>query len=354
MKNKLDYLIIGQGIAGSVLSYVLQQRGKRILVIDNASPYNASKAASGMCNPITGRRLVKTWKAEEMFPYLHTFYKDLQENIGGDFWKKMEVFRTFESIKQQNDWFSELDKKGFEDFVNPNTHTQPYKAFIDLPFGGWETQQALYINTAQLLAQYRNFLEKNGLYHKTQFDYADLSIHTDKILWKDIEAQKIIFCEGARVLRNPYFNYLPFRPDKGEWLKVKIKDKELPHALKKNLFIIPLGNQEFLISGTYNARELHYLSTEEARKQLTEKLDKILKLPYQILEQKAGIRGSTAHRRPLIGLHPKHEALALFNGFGTKGLSLSPYLAPKMADYLETGAALEAEIDLRNSKANYL
>jgi len=350
MKTNLDYFIIGQGIAGSVLSFVLHQRGKNILVIDNASPYNASKAASGMCNPITGRRLVKTWKADEMFSHLHTFYKELEETIGGDFWQKMEVFRTFESVKQQNDWFNDLEKKGFESFVNPQTDTSPYKEFIDLPFGGWETQHALNINTSQLLHQYRLFLEQNDLYLKAQFEYTDLEVKVDKVIWKGIEARKIIFCEGARVVRNPYFNYLPFRPDKGEWLKVKIKEKEIPHALKKNLFIIPLGNQEFLVSGTYNAHEMHYLTTESARQQLTEKLDKILKLPYQILEQRAGIRGSTAHRRPIIGLHPQHESLALFNGFGTKGLSLSPYLAPQMADYLESGEGLNEEVDLRNMK----
>lgn len=348
MNTKLEYLIIGQGIAGSVLSFVLYQQKKQHLVIDNGSPYNASQAASGMCNPITGRRLVKTWKAEEIFPHLHQFYQQLSDSIGGNFWQKMEVFRTFESIKQQNDWFNEREKKGFGAFVNWKTNSYLYQNFIDVPFGGWETQQALYIDTAQLLRQYRHFLGNEKSYLQSHFDYKDLQIKPEGVVWKGIEAKKIIFCEGARVLRNPYFNYLPFKPDKGEWLKIKIDSTEtLPHALKKNVFIIPLGNQEYLVSGTYNARELNYLTTENARQQLTQKLDKILKLPYQILAQKAGIRGSTAHRRPLIGLHPTHGALVLFNGFGTKGLSLSPYFAAQLATYLETGEGLAEEVDIR-------
>ncbi len=348
MKTKLAYLIIGQGIAGSVLSFVLYQQNKPHLVIDNGSPYNASQAASGMCNPITGRRLVKTWKAEEIFSHLHQFYQKLEETIGGGFCQKMEVFRTFDNIKQQNDWFNESEKKGFGAFVNWQTAIEPYKKFTYVPFGGWETQQALHIDTANLLKQYRNFLINQKSYLQANFDYKDLQITPNGVVWKDFEASKIIFCEGARVLRNPYFNYLPFKPDKGEWLKIKIHSTEiLPHALKKSVFIIPLGNQEYLVSGTYNARQLHYLTTEDARQQLTQKLDKILKLPYQILAQKAGIRGSTANRRPLIGLHPDHAALALFNGFGTKGLSLSPYFATQLLTYLETGEGLAEEVDIR-------
>ncbi len=348
MKRQLDYLIIGQGIAGSVLSFVFYQQNKSHLVIDNASPYNASQAASGMCNPITGRRLVKTWKAEEIFPRLHQFYETLTDAIGGSFCQKMEVFRTFDNIKQQNDWFNESEKKGFGNFVNWQTNPLPYQKFIDVPFGGWETQEALHIDTASLLKQYRTFLINEEIYLQANFDYKDLQITQNGVVWKDIKAKKIIFCEGARVIRNPYFNYLPFKPDKGEWLKIKIHSTDtLPHALKKNVFIIPLGNQEYLVSGTYNARELHYLTTENGRKQLTEKLDKILKLPYQILEQKAGIRGSTANRRPLMGLHPSQDALALFNGFGTKGLSLSPYFAAQLATYLETGEGLAEEVDIR-------
>lgn len=59
MKNEFDYLIIGQGLAGSILGYTLLERGKKVLVLDEPKFQNCSKIAAGICNPITGRNLVK-------------------------------------------------------------------------------------------------------------------------------------------------------------------------------------------------------------------------------------------------------------------------------------------------------
>jgi len=55
-----DVLIIGQGICGTFLSWWLEQKGLSFIVIDEERPYTASRAAAGLINPVTGRRIVKT------------------------------------------------------------------------------------------------------------------------------------------------------------------------------------------------------------------------------------------------------------------------------------------------------
>ena len=50
----LDYLLIGQGISGSVLAWQLLKVGKRIVVINNTLANRASSVAAGVYNPITG------------------------------------------------------------------------------------------------------------------------------------------------------------------------------------------------------------------------------------------------------------------------------------------------------------
>ena len=59
MKAKYEYIIIGQGIAGSMMAHTLLSRGKNILVIDQFHPNSSSNIASGVVNPITGRKMVK-------------------------------------------------------------------------------------------------------------------------------------------------------------------------------------------------------------------------------------------------------------------------------------------------------
>ena len=65
----VDYIIVGQGICGTFLSWNLLKKGKSVLVIDEANPYSSSKVANGVINPVTGRRIVTVWMADELFPF---------------------------------------------------------------------------------------------------------------------------------------------------------------------------------------------------------------------------------------------------------------------------------------------
>jgi glycine/D-amino acid oxidase-like deaminating enzyme len=62
--------------------------------------------------------------------------------------------------------------------------------------------------------------------------------------------------------------------------------------------------------------------------------------------QRCGIRPSTRDRLPVMGRHPDHPQIALFNGFGSKGATWAPPLAEHFASHLLNGDALDEEIDL--------
>ncbi len=76
---EVDFLLIGQGLAGTVLSYRLVNSGKRVHVIDQASNNHCSRVAAGLYNPLTGRKMVKTWNADEIFPEIEPFYAQLEK-----------------------------------------------------------------------------------------------------------------------------------------------------------------------------------------------------------------------------------------------------------------------------------
>ena len=61
---KVDYLIIGQGLAGSLLAWELIQRRCSVVVVDNGNE-NASQIAAGLINPITGMRFVKYYSLRQ-------------------------------------------------------------------------------------------------------------------------------------------------------------------------------------------------------------------------------------------------------------------------------------------------
>ncbi|MGZ5190825.1 MAG: FAD-dependent monooxygenase, partial [Flavisolibacter sp.] len=57
---QVDYLIIGQGICGTMLSWFLHKEGKTCIVIDDDNQNSSSKIAAGIINPVTGRRYAYT------------------------------------------------------------------------------------------------------------------------------------------------------------------------------------------------------------------------------------------------------------------------------------------------------
>ena len=53
----IDFLIVGHGLAGSVLAHMLLERGQRVVVLEDKSLHSASKVAAGLVNPLIGPKL---------------------------------------------------------------------------------------------------------------------------------------------------------------------------------------------------------------------------------------------------------------------------------------------------------
>jgi glycine oxidase len=85
-------------------------------------------------------------------------------------------------------------------------------------------------------------------------------------------------------------------------------------------------------------------------KELTEKLNELAVFPYKITNQSWGIRPTTPDRRPILGAHPEHQNVLIFNGLGTKGVSLAPYFSQVLSELLENEVPLNKEVDIQRYK----
>ena len=73
----IDFLIIGQGICGTMLSWFLQKAGKSFLIIDDNNADAPSKVSAGIINPVTGRRFVYSWMIDTVMPFATQTYKEV-------------------------------------------------------------------------------------------------------------------------------------------------------------------------------------------------------------------------------------------------------------------------------------
>ncbi|MEO6686601.1 MAG: FAD-dependent oxidoreductase, partial [Dyadobacter sp.] len=117
--------------------------------------------------------------------------------------------------------------------------------------------------------------------------------------------------------------------------------------VNQGIFILPVSGTKCRVGATYSWENLNWETTQSAREELEEKLKPILKVPYKISGQSAGIRPSSHDRRPMLGIHPDQPRLGIFNGLGTKGVTLAPFFAKELAEYLVHHKELSEAVNIK-------
>ena len=341
----VDYIIVGQGIAGTVMAHTLMKEQQRVVVIHNPQLPSSSKVAGGLFNPITGRKMVKTWKADELFSYFFGFYQELEHLLDAKFFYPTSIYRPFKSIEEQNEWMGKSASDEFLKYVKECHTNAAFIDFVEDKFGGLELNRCGFVDIPRMLAGYKNHLKKTGSYIEENFEEERLEFDGNGVKYGEIQAKKVIYCNGGFVKNSKYFSWLPFRLVKGETLLIET-EKVLPMIFNRGVFILPKGNNMAVVGATYDWKDTSWEVTEKAKNDLVVRLKKILKVDFEIVGQKAGIRPATLDRRPFIGVHPENSRVAVFSGLGTKGVSIAPYFAKEFVKHLENNTVLDKEVNI--------
>ncbi len=346
MDRNVDFIIVGQGIAGSVLAQTLILKGKKVLVIDDQKLSQTSRIAAGLYNPVVFKRLVKSWLADELISCMDQFYPEAESILKGSFYFKKRIIKLFTEENEKALWIKKQSEEVGK-YLSPDIFEEFLPELLMDTLGASEVIHAGNIDAKVYLELFRNYLKEKNVLLEEEFDSLQFSIAEKTVRYKSTTAHKIIFCEGHKSVSNPYFSYLPFKLTKGEILTVRIPALGNQDAvINKGVFILPLGDQLYKVGATYEWNELTENTTEKGRAELVHKLEKVLRVPFEVRDHQAGIRPTVSDRRPLIGLHPDHPQIGIFNGMGTKGMMLAPYFAEQFARFLEKGTPIHPEADI--------
>jgi glycine oxidase len=357
LNASVNYIIVGQGLAGTILAQTLVNKGKSVVVIDKQGMSNASRVAAGLYNPVVFKRLVKSWMADELIEVMDDFYATAEELLNEKFYFKKQIVKLFAEEQEKTLWLKKcneevgkyLSKTIQNDFLQDIIYNDPMGESSEVLNAG-------NLDTALFLNSFNNCFKINNILLEEEFEFNKLIISENSVHYKHISADKIIFCEGYKTLDNPYFNWLPFKLTKGEIITVKIPmlaEKGIAFSEKvinKGIFILPLSNDTYKVGSTYEWTDLTEQTTEKGKAYLIDRLQKVVKVPFEITDHQVGIRPTVIDRRPLIGLHPQYSQLAVFNGMGTKGVMLAPFFAKQFVEFLENKLPLDKEVDISRFK----
>lgn len=331
--------IIGQGLAGTILAHQLDERNCDYLIFDLHDPkHTSSWVAAGLFNPVTGKRNLKTWMADELFESLFDFYPAMEAKLQSRFFHPMPLLRIFDSVRGQNEGLEKASTGLLDPFTSlSDYHESGYAHPTKDLFGSLEIHQSGYLDT-------RSFLESSRLY----FQNKKQLLETRFIINQMNETENVfIWCTGyTESTITGQYNHC-FKPVKGEVLTIALPELKIEHILLgQGIFVIPLFNGQYRLGATYNWDITNSEPTKEAEEELLRKFADMLgfETEVRVISHESGIRPATPDRRPLIGPISGMDGHYIFNGFGSKGVSLIPYFAECLIQHLFDHIPLPEEI----------
>ncbi|MCF8243873.1 MAG: FAD-binding oxidoreductase [Saprospiraceae bacterium] len=345
-KQPVDYIIVGQGLAGTLLSYFLLLENQRVVVLDYPHEGRSSNVASGLVTPVTGRRIAKSWRFEELSRFAKQTYLSLGADLGVEIWHERSIVRALHSVFEENEWTRRSGYPEFQAFMNDAPDLSDIKGKIQPPHAWGELLNCAQVAMPLLVETWRASLLGLGIFFEENIDYQQIKEENGRVIYGQWSAKKLVFCEGAKAVQNPYFKHLPFLVTKGEVLIVRIPGLPAQRILKHKLFLVPLGNSLFWVGSTSHYEFEGASPSTGARVWLLKEVEKTLMVPYEVVGHLAGIRPTVSDLRPFLGVHQEHANLSIFNGLGTKGALLGPFFAKQMTEYLLGRSELEFEVDI--------
>ena len=346
-----DCIIVGAGIAGSVTARVLLHAGYDILVIDNMRKGSSSMVAAGLVNPITGKRFELSWRFDECVSVAKEFYNACEVSDGiGPYLQSFPMLRFFSDEKERALFFKKFSHALHDPYVGHifDSGDSSLDPLVNNTYGGFRTLQASIFAYQTFIEQTSRIFEERlikgfAVNPKPLRDMWNITVQN-----KTYVSKSIIYCDGWQGSRNHMFADIPIPFDivKGEMCIIKAAKLPETDIISRGFAIIPMGNQLFRCSATFQWNEYNTLPTAFGYERLQNRIHSLINCDYEILEQSAGLRPTMVDHLPFLGEHPDHPGLFIVGGLGSKGALFAPFMAMNLFRYIHDKQPLDVQLDI--------
>jgi glycine oxidase len=327
-------LIIGQGLAGSVLAWHACWRGDEVTILDAGASNTASAVAAGLMMPLSGRKLVQRPDYRRLFDAAEDCYRRIEQETGRSLFRKLRIQRQFATSDERDNWELRRAMQHSSPATAAGQNSIPECVLLPdagrfgtLQMSGAQLNIPLLIKLTQ-----EHFLSLNRFF-QLQIDSSQVEVQSDgvRITGTSFEADRLFFCEGHRGRDNCWFPGQPDQPVRGELLRVRLDRPLSADVLVGRVWAAPVpgveDSREQLIGATWDRELLEEgLVTAEGCAELLRGLAAIGggDLQAEVIGHISGIRASTRQRQVLTRIHPMHPQLGMLNGLGSWGSLMAP------------------------------
>lgn len=328
-----DIILVGDGIAGFCMAHYISKAGLAFKWFGN-NRAGASKAASGIINPVSGLRYSNTFGLEAALPITKELYGSC------DAIKPTQILDFLTTANTKEYFLKKIDNPALS--IMDWSNSFPLKATFEQVGCINEVYQ---VDLGKFFESAANQIKK-----QETFDYNSLELEADSIKYNDIVAEKIIFCDGYAP-QNIYTKRFNFKPNKGQALIINCPSLKCDSILKHEYTFVPLGNDDYWVGASFEWEFEREQPTTLFLVEATNKLKSILKTEFKIKQHLAGIRPSTADRIPFVGFLDAMPQVGILNGLGTKGVLWAPWMAKLLTENIVNQMPIPKEMDVNRKAA---
>lgn len=351
-------VVLGQGLAGTLLAWELVKRGRRVLVVDEGAAVTSSKIAAGIVTPISGKRLTVNEKLGFFLPEAWDCYAASAKELGRAHFHRLAQVRLFRNAEEPVIFAAKRERPEFAAHLAADRGVAGRWVEAAAFHGdgtGFEMTTSGWLDTRAWLADSADWFAERGMLRTMVLEPGSVVPEADGVRLPDgTRAAAVVFCEGHAARRNPWFPWVKWKSAKGEILTLRIPELAAERRIiHRGGWLLPVdgdggghGGGTFRTGSTYEWDSLDTVPTTEGRAVLEGRLRELLRVPWEVTGHEAAVRPIIHQSLARMGRHPVHPALVFFNGLGSKGVLHGPHYARLLAEHLVDGSPLPPEVDV--------
>ncbi|GAB5442396.1 MAG: hypothetical protein Fues2KO_27450 [Fuerstiella sp.] len=335
-------MIVGQGLAGSVVAWTLLRAGQSVYVVDAEEAMTASKVAAGLMTPVTGKRKVV---APDYLWYRNqaaAFYREIERMTGQSFFDEQPMVLLDRNRSKPKPDLVETSGK------QAGVKREPWSGSLvegGVLYRGESMEPAGRLHVKRFLDITRKKLRQKNAYRQHHFQREEAALTDSAIVVEQLKlsARRLIVTTGAAV--SELFPFVPNNPAKGEVLRIGLPGYQPKQIVHSGIWMVPIEDGTLLVGSTYDWKVSDPEPDPVARRQLVERIYELTGRQPEVLEHTAGIRPTMKDYQPVIGRHPEAQNVFVLNGLGSKGTLKAPAMAAMLLDLIDEGKQPQPKYD---------
>ena len=346
---RAEFLIVGQGLAGTALAWRLMERGRSFVIVDRDEPVTSSKIAAGLVTPITGIRLTLNWNYDVLHPEAVKFYRSKERLLGQKFYFPRPLVWLYKNEREQEVWQRRSIDERVRPYMNPASR-EPLvdESRIENLLGGFQLRHAGFLDSNAFLEASRKHFESLGCWRSGEVREEDVELNESGVTWRGEKFGVVVFCQGWEASKSRWFSWLPFGPARGTIFTLRGDTGEQRRIINRGCWLVPRGDGTIRAGSSFDLRfDRPHEPDAASVEALHSRLRALLKKDFEVTASQTAVRPIIKHCKAAVGRHPAHSQIAFLNGLGSKGVLRAPFMARRLVEHLLDGVTLDSEFDLQ-------